>query len=139
VRAFLDASALIFAVERPRSNSAKILKAALGGGIDAFADEEVLAQVARFFRGGRGRSFAWLYTQQVRRVAQVVPRGACEAEFAALGGQLNEGDRLHLAATRASGVPHLIAFDEDFRPFREYLTPKRAVRRLGLRPTETEW
>ena len=139
MRAFLDASVLIFAVERPQSNSAKIVKAALGGGFDALVDEEVLAEVARFFRGRRGRSFAWLYTEQVRRVAQVVPRDACEAEFAALRGQLKEGDRLHLAATRASRVPHLIAFDQDFRPFPEYMTPKQAVRRLGLNPSETEW
>jgi len=139
VRAFLDASVLIFAIERPQSNSAKILKLALDGRIEVVVDEEVLREVARFFRGRRGRSFAWLYTEQVRRAATVLSREDCEAEFAALRGQLKEGDRLHLAATRTSGSPHLVAYDEDFRPFREYMTPKQAARRLGLTPSETEW
>jgi predicted nucleic acid-binding protein len=139
VRAFLDASVLIFAVERPLSNSAKIVKAALGGRIDAVVDEEILREVARFFRRRRGRSFAWLYTEQIRRVASVVMRDECKAEFTALRGQLKEGDRLHLAAARASGTPHLIAFDADFKPFHEYLTPRQAARRLGLTPSETEW
>lgn len=139
MRAFLDASVLIFAVERPDSNSAKVVKAALDGRIEAVVDEEVLREVTRFFRGRRGRSFAWLYTQQIHRVATVVPREACEAQFAALRGQLKEGDRLHLAAARASGARYLVAFDEEFSPFREYLTPKQAVRRLGLTPGETEW
>ncbi len=139
MRAFLDASVLIFAIERPHSNCAKIVKAALGGAFAPVVDEVVLAEVARFFGSHRGRSFAWLYTEQVRRVATVVARIDCEAEFEALEGRLKEADRLHLAATRASGAAHLIAFDEDFRPFREYLTPRQAAKRLGLVPSETEW
>lgn len=139
MRAFLDASVLIFAMERPDSNSAKVVEMALDGRLEAVVDEEVLHEVARFFRGRRGRSFAWLYTEQVRRAATVLTREDCEAEFAALRRKLKEGDRLHLAATRTSGAPHLVAYDEDFRPFREYMTPKQAVRRLGLAPRETEW
>jgi len=139
VRAFLDASVFIFAVERPTSNSAKLVKEFLAGRLEAVVDEEVLAEVGRFFRSRRGRSFAWLTTEQIRRVARVVSMDECRAEFETLKGQLKEGDRFHLAATRATKTLHLIALDEDFERFKEYLTPKEAVRRLGIVPGPSEW
>ena len=139
MRAFLDASVLIFAIERPASNSAVVVELALAGRLQAVVDEEVLAEIARFFRKRRGRSFAWLYAEQVRRVARVVTRDECRADFDALGGQLKQSDRLHLAASRTTGTRHLIAYDEDFQPFKEYMTPRQAVRRLGRAPKETEW
>lgn len=139
MRAFLDASVLIFAVERPSSNSAVIVERAIAGHLEVVVDEEVLAEVGRFFRKRRGRSFAWLYAEQIRRIVRVVTREECHAEFEAIGRRLKEGDRLHLAATRAAGARYLIAYDDDFEPFDEYMTPRQAVRRLGLVPKNTEW
>jgi predicted nucleic acid-binding protein len=47
---FLDASVLVFAVERPRSNSARIVELALSGGVEVVVDEVVLLEVRRYLR-----------------------------------------------------------------------------------------
>lgn len=139
MRALLDASVWIIAVERPDSNSSKIVRHALAGRLEVVVDESVLAEVSRFLRSRHGRSFTWLYIQQIRRVARVMSQEECEIEMRRIGGRLKPADRLHLAAARAAGAEFLIGFDEDFEPYPEYLTPKRAVRRLGLAVSPTEW
>ena len=139
MRVFLDASVLIWAVERPDSNSARIVGLALSGKVNAVVDEVVLSEVARFFRAQRGRSFAWLYSQQVRRVATVLTEADCVNQLEALKGRLKPSDRLHLAAARAAGARVFIALDADFSEFPEYLTPQQAAKRLGLRVSPTDW
>ncbi|HEX9709203.1 MAG TPA: PIN domain-containing protein [Candidatus Thermoplasmatota archaeon] len=139
MRVFLDASVLISAVERPESNSATVFRHVLAGAVEAVVDEVVLVEVSGYLREHRGRSFAWLYTEQVRRVATVLAADQCAGEFEAVEGALKTADRLHLAATRASKARYLVAFDDDFTPYDEYLTPRQAVQKLGLPPAPTEW
>ncbi len=76
----LGADALIRAVERPDSESARVWDHVLAGELEATVDEPTLREVERFFSDHRGRSFAWMYTSQVRRNARVVASGA---DFAA--------------------------------------------------------
>lgn len=139
MRVFLDASVFIWAVERPSSNSSRIVKLGFSGRIEVVVDDAVLAEVSRFFRAHRDRSFAWLYTEQIRRVAKVLTHTDCEIELAKVMGVLKSNDRFHLAATRAAKARFLVAFDEDFSRFREYRTPRQAARHLGLRVSPTEW
>lgn len=139
MRALLDASVWIIAVERPESNSSKIVNHALAGRLEVVVDETVLVEVSRFLRSRRGRSYAWLYTQQIRRVARVVSQEECETEMRRIKGGLKPGDRLHLSAARAAGAEWLVAFDEDFEPYPEYLTPRQAAKRLGIPVSPTEW
>ena len=136
---FLDASVFIWALERPESNSARVVRAALGGKFEAVVDEAVVAEVGHFLRAHRGRSFAWLYTEQIRRSAVVITESDCKAEFAHIGARLKRNDGLHLAATRAAGARMLVAFDSDFEPFPEYVTPRAAARRLGLGVSPSDW
>lgn len=139
MRVFLDASVFIWAQERPECHSARIVEAALKGRLDPVVDEEVLEEVARYFRERRGRSFAWLYSQQIRRVALVLSPEDCKSELERLEGTLKAADRLHLAAARAAGASMLVAFDSDFVPFPEYRTPREAAKRLGLKAAKTDW
>lgn len=126
-------------MERSDSNSARLVSLALAGDLDAVVDEQVISEVSRFVRRTLTRSHAWLYGEQIRRNTTVMSRSQCEREFARLKGFLKPADRLHLAAMRASGAKLLIAYDSDFAGLPEYLTPKQAIKRLGLRPARSEW
>jgi predicted nucleic acid-binding protein len=139
VRVFLDASVIIWALERADSNSALLFQMALEGRIEAIVDEQVLAEVARFLRIRRGRSFAWLFTEQIRRVAKVVQAEECRGEMDELKTSIKRKDLIHAAAAKRARVTFLIALDDDFASIPEYRTPKQAVEALGLPPKVTDW
>lgn len=138
MRAFVDSSVFIWAVERPGSNSAVLYELLLDGRLRGVIDEKVLDEVRRFYRKARGRSFAWLLTEQIRRHCTLVPEADCQTELRRLRRRIKEKDLMHLAVARHERIP-LIGLDDDFAPFREYLTPQAAVRRFGIKTQPTDW
>lgn len=63
-----ETTALVLPVERPDSDEAHSYERILGKQASGAADAATLASVSRFFETNRGRSFAWTFDGQLRRV-----------------------------------------------------------------------
>lgn len=53
--------------------------------------------------------------------------------------KIKDKDLEQLAVVKKLGVKYLVAYDRDFEPFEEYVTPKKFVEALSLDALESEF
>lgn len=135
---FVDSSTIIIGMTQPASNSAIVLRIIEEGKITAIISEKVLFEVKRFFSAKRGEKFAYATGVLLKKNFGVVSRAEIENDAAKYRGRIKEKDLEHLTTAKKFGA-FIVAFDRDFSPFKEYITPKQFVRSLGFKPFETEY
>lgn len=138
MRVFVDSSVFIYGLEFEESNSAIIYNEIADGAVKAVINEKVIEEVVRYFRGRKGRHFAYLIESQLRRVSEVEQRQVYAGEIEKWKGKIKEKDLEHLATAKTFELK-IIAFDADFLPFEEYRTPKQFVEELGKKSYDVEW
>lgn len=139
MRAFLDSSTIIYALEFAGSNSAAVYDAALEGRFAGVINDQVVDEVRRYLRRRAGRDAAYLAAGQLVRAFEVVPLASLSADMDRLRGTIHRKDLAHLATVRALTLPRLVALDDDFRGAPEYRTPRQFARELGLARKRTEY
>ena len=70
---------------------------------------------------------------------QIIEKDFIEEEIKRLRGAIKEKDLEHIATVKALYLKYLVGFDRDFKPFKEYFTPKKFVKEFGLKAKETEF
>ena len=136
---FLDSSTIIYGLEFTNSNSAAILNLLMENEIQAYINERVITEVKRYFRTRKGRNYAYLMEVFLRRNCIVIKNSDLIDQMKLLKGKIKRKDLEHIATVRLTEIQWLIAYDEDFEGFSEYVTPKQFVKKMGLRAKSTEY
>ena len=56
-----------------------------------------------------------------------------------LKGQIKEKDLEQIAVVRKLSITHLVAYDRDFKEFKEYTTPKEFIELMGINASDTDY
>ena len=56
-----------------------------------------------------------------------------------LKGKIKRKDLEHIATVRLKEIQWLIAYDEDFEVFPEYITPREFIKKMGLKVKSTKF
>ncbi len=137
---FIDSSVIIraFLQEDETTNSALVLKLILEKKISGIISRKVVEEVKRFFSLKRGEKFAYSVEIILKKKFLIVEKTEIEKELIELSGKIKDKDLEHLATAKKYGA-RILAFDRDFQPFEEYITPKKFLEKLGYRTRETEF
>ena len=136
---FLDSSTIIYGLEFEDSNSDIILKLLIEKEIQAYINEKVIAEVKSYFRARKGRNYAYLMEVFLRRNCLVIKNSELVDQMEILKGKIKRKDLEHIATVRLKNLQWLIAYDEDFIVFPEYITPKEFVKKMGLKAKSSEY
>ena len=135
---FVDSSTIIYGIEYPKSNSALVLRLIRDRKISAATSQKVLEEVKNFLTLKHGENFAFRTQNFMAQNFKIVPRNEIKHELLQFEGKIKEKDLEHLATAKKLGLK-IIAFDRDFKPFKEYMTPKELVQKLGLKGFDTDY
>jgi len=136
---FLDSSTIIYGLEFEDSNSANILNLLIEKEIQAYINEKVIAEVKTYFRARKGRNYAYLMEVFLRRNCVVIKNSELIDQMEILKGKIKRKDLEHIATVRLKEIQWLVAYDEDFEGFNEYITPKNFVKKMKLKTKSTEY
>jgi len=136
---FLDSSTIIYGLEFNESNSDIILNLLIEKEIQAYINEKVIAEVKNYFRIRKGRNYAYLMEVFLRRNCVVIKNSELIKQMEILKGKIKRKDMEHIATVRLKNLQWLVAYDEDFEGFTEYITPKEFVKKMGLKIKPTEY
>ena len=128
-RAFLDSNVFLFALERPRSNSRRVVQLLSEGVVRGVVTDRIVREVLRYFRrhyskdvGGKFRDFLIFSCDLV--LEDDLPN---RREFVGAVGAKDAGA---LAAVRTLEISRLVSTDSDFAGVPEWRTPREFL--LGL-------
>ena len=131
---------MIFNFDIPESNSRIIFDLVISGKLEGVISEKAITEVKRVFSLNKNERFTHQLEQKLRKNFKVVPLYEIEKEMQELRGKIKEKDLEHLATAKHVSADYIIAFDRDFEPFKEYITPRKFVEKiLKFRPFETEY
>jgi predicted nucleic acid-binding protein len=136
---FLDSSTIIYGLEFEDSNSALVLNLLIEKEIQGCINEKVITEVKRYFRNRKNRSYAYLIEVFLRRNCVVIKNSELEDQMELFKGKIKRKDLEHIATVRYKNIQWLIAYDEDFEGFSEYITPKNFVKKMGLKAKSTKY
>jgi predicted nucleic acid-binding protein len=138
-RILLDTNVFVFGLERPKSNSAIILKETSKGAFEVVITERVFRETIMYFR----RNYSKKTVEKVRLFlaagSTVIPESLVITELRRWKGKIKEKDLENLAAVKALGIRHLVSLDRHYDAFPEHVSPRRFVESIGLKPSETEY
>jgi hypothetical protein len=107
--------------------------------IQAYINEKVIAEVKSYFRARKGRNYAYLMEVFLKRNCIVIKDSDLGEQMKFLRGKIKRKDLEHIATVRFKEIQWLVAFDQDFEGFPEYITPKEFVKKMGLKEKPTEY
>jgi predicted nucleic acid-binding protein len=136
---FLDSSTIIYGLEFEDSNSALVLNLLIEKEIQGCINEKVIAEVKSYFRARKGRNYAYLMEVFLKRNCIVIKNSDLGEQMRFLRGKIKRKDLEHIATVRFKDIQWLVAYDEDFEGFDEYVIPKNFVKKLGLKEKPTEY
>ncbi|MFH0713451.1 MAG: type II toxin-antitoxin system VapC family toxin [Candidatus Micrarchaeota archaeon] len=139
MKIFLDTSVFIWAYNHPKSNSAQIFKLANNKQIEAAISENVLIELKRYFGTYHDERTVYEVEALITEKYEIIPKQQIEAEMQKWHGKIKEKDLEHLATVKHLKIDTLVAFDRDYEPFPEYITPKQFLKKLGIKTSETEY
>lgn len=139
MKLFVDSSVIIYGLEIWNSNSARILDLILEGELEAVISEKVMEEVRNYFRRRKGSEYAFLVTMLLLRNFSIVYRHDIKDEIGKWKEKINRKDLEHIATVKMLKLEYLIAYDRDFEGFKEYLTPKKFLKKIGIKTKSTEY
>ena len=132
-RAFLDSNVFIFGLERPESNSRRIVELLVTGEFHGIVTDRVAREVILYFRKCYEKDLAVKFRNLILLACDLVLE-----EDLRIGRELVEivgsKDAGALAAVRALGLSRLVSTDSDFAEVPERRTPREFIREQGKRP-----
>ena len=136
---FLDSSVFIWGYNRPNSNSAKTLELMNGGKIRVVISEKVVKELRTYFLKFYNKDIFSEILYHITSTAIIIPKEEILGEIKKLKNKIKEKDIEHLATVRYMNIKYLIAYDEDFEIFEEYITPKNFIKKLDLKTSDTDY
>jgi len=132
-RALLDSNVFLFAFERPRSNSEKIVSRAVDGAFKGTVTDRIVREVIRYFRRHYDKDLSSKYRGLILTTCEL----ALEEDWPARPSEValvGRKDAGALAAARGLGIPRLVSTDSDFEGVPEWRRPREFVLEQGWRP-----
>jgi len=129
----------IWGYNRPDSNSGKILRLMDEGEIRVIISEKVIEELRRYFITYYTKDAWSAVLRHITSVAEVIDREEIINELEKWRGKIKDKDLEHLATVKYLGLKYLIAYDNHFEDFEEYMTPKQFINEQGLDASETEY
>ena len=136
---YVDSSAIIIGIEKRESNSALLLELIAAKRLQPYTSEKTLREVNSYFSAHGTEREAYFVQQLVRREFTIVPLEKIMPQIRKWRGRIKEKDLEHLATAKALRLPFIVAFERDFRTFKEYRTPKQFLQGLVIKHLETEY
>ena len=137
--AFLDSSVFIWGYNRPKSNSVKILKLMNEGEIKVVISEKVIDELRKYFINYYNKDVWSKVLRHITTIAVVILRDEIGDEIKRWRGKINDKDLEHLATVKYLGLRYLVSYDRDFESIDEYITPKKFIKKLGMKEANTEY
>ena len=136
---YIDSNVFIWGYNFPESNSAKVLDVVIKSDIEIFVSEKVVDELRRYF--------CTYYTKDVFSDIQLLISGRCivvyndeiQDELKKWKDKIKLKDLEHICIIKKFNIPILISYDKDFKSFPEYLTPKKFINLVGLKPVKTDY
>jgi len=138
MKVFVDSSTIIFGLSKEESNSSLLLKLIEERAVQAVISEQVFEEVTKYFAQKRGERGSYFLKNFLKSNFEIILRSRITKTAAKLRGKIKDKDLEHLATARVAGAK-IVALDRHFKPFKEYLTPKQLVQKLGLKAFETDY
>ena len=135
---FVDSSVILSFINFPQSNSASVIRLIIQKRFQGLVSEKVLEEVKRIITEKNGEREAFATMQLIRHNFKIASAKEAEPELEKWRGRIKEKDLEHLACAKLFKAK-IIAFDRDFQPFPEYLTPKKFLESIGEKTSETEY
>ncbi|MBI5674647.1 MAG: type II toxin-antitoxin system VapC family toxin [Nitrospirae bacterium] len=136
-RVFLDTNIFIYAFEFPESNSSKVITLLNKGQIEAVISERVLQEVQAYFKKFHSKDISALFRDYLLRTCVLVFHSDFKREMLKYKKLIKEKDLEQVAAVKKLGIKYMVAYDRDFEPFEEYITPKEFIKEFGLKPASS--
>jgi len=133
-RVFLDTNIFIYAFEFPESNSSKVIALLNKGQIEAVISERVLKEVQTYFKKFHSKDLAALFRDYLLRTCVLVFHADLKREMLKYKKLIKEKDLEQVAAVKKLGIKYMVAYDRDFEPFEEYITPKEFITEFSIKP-----
>lgn len=139
MKIFLDSNVFIWAYNRPGSNSAKILELMDEEKITVVVSERVIEELRAYFINYYNKDVWSAVFNHVSSLVKIVFREDVGNEVKKWKDKINKKDLEHLATVKMLKLEYLISYDDDFKPFEEYRTPRQFIRELGMRESDSEY
>ncbi len=136
---FLDANVFIWAYNRPDSNSAKILNLMDEGRISVIVSEKVLEELKKYFLIYYDEDVWFSVFKHIITSTEIVKRDDIQDEIPKWLGKIKDKDLENLATVKHIGLKYLVALDEHYQNFEEYVTPREFLASMGIKPSDTEY
>jgi predicted nucleic acid-binding protein len=132
-KAFLDSNVFIFAFERPRSNSRRIVDLLVAGEVHGVVTDRVVREVMGYMRRYYRKDLAGKFRDLILLTCDLALEEdlSFNSELSALVGRKDAGA---LAAVRSVGLSRLVSTDSDFAKVPEHRTPREYLQELGESP-----
>lgn len=136
---FLDTNIFIYAFEFPESNSKKIIDLLNDDEIIVYVSEMVLEEVTLYFKKHYDKDLASHFRTYILDSCEVVQKGDIVESMPLYSDKIKDKDLEQITAVKVLQIKYLIAYDRDFLPFEEYITPKKFIELIGFSAAETEY
>jgi predicted nucleic acid-binding protein len=136
-RVFIDTNIFIYAFEFPGSNSNKVIDLLNKGQIEAVISERVIKEVHAYFKKFHSKDLAALFRDYLLRTCILVFAADLKREMLKYKRTIKSKDLEQVAAVKKLSIKYLVAYDRDFEPFEEYMTPHAFIKQVGLKPADS--
>lgn len=136
---FLDSNVFIWGYNRRDSNSGKILELMDEGILDIVTSEKVLQELRKYFLTFYNKDVWSAVLRHITSLVVIIPKEEIKQELKNWEGKIKTKDIERIATVKYLKIDKLIAYDKDFKGFKEYLTPKQFIRKLHLKESPTEY
>lgn len=136
---FLDSNVFIWGYNRPESNSGKILDLMDEGKIKIVVSEKVIEELRTYFINHYNKDVWSGVFSHISALVRIVFREEIIEEIRKVKGKIKEKDVEHLATVRLLKLKYLVSYDDDYKQIEEYITPKKFIKELGLKPADSEY
>ncbi len=143
-KALLDTNVFIFSIEHPRSNSNIIIEMAVDGEIEVVISEEIKLELLEYLKREYGKDAAYKGKLLLELLPSIKVTGQKQLKkhYSEFIGKINDKDLPHLITAEVSKVESIVTYDRDFKNAQTKIpvyTPKEYVKKLGMKPFESEY
>lgn len=139
LRVFIDTNVFIYAFEYDQSNSAKIIDLINNRKLRAIISTQVIKEIVRYFEKYHTNELASMFRKYLLQTCIVISKEKVIDKMEEYKGKIKDKDLEQLAVVKKLMLKFLISYDRDFKPFKEYITPKQFIKLLGLKESKTEF
>ena len=138
-RPFLDSQVIIRGLIYQYSNSAVILELITRGEVLGVINVKVVKEVVDVLKRIKDKDFASKALIFMNSSFEIINSEVYSDQMNKLRGKIKDKDLQHISAVKALDLRYLVAYDRDFKPFPEYMTPKEFLNEVGVKYFDEDW